>query len=86
MGVSKSSPLHTYLRCLVIVTWLRNTVPAPHIATRPRANRVREYDIQDLLVRAKRGVAKVYARATRSVLEEAVNNLAEPVGEVIKFE
>ncbi len=55
-------------------------------ATRLRANGVHEYDIQDLLGHAKPGVTKVYARATLAVLEDAVNKLTEPWGEVIKFE
>jgi len=55
-------------------------------ATRLRANRVHEYDIQDLLGHAKPGFTKVYARATLTVLEDAVNKLTEPWGEVIKFE
>lgn len=55
-------------------------------ATRLRANGVHEYDIQDLLGHAKPGVTKVYARATMAVLEDAVNKLTEPWGEVIKFE
>lgn len=53
-------------------------------ATRLRANGVHEYDIQDLLGHAKPGVTKVYARAT-PVLEDAVDKLTEPWGEVIKF-
>jgi integrase len=55
-------------------------------ATRLRANGVHEYDIQDLLGHAKPGVTKVYARATLAVLEDAVDKLTEPWGEVIKFE
>jgi len=55
-------------------------------ATRLRANGVHEYDIQDLLGHAKPGVTKVYARATLAVLEDAVNKLTEPWGEVIQFE
>lgn len=55
-------------------------------ATRLRANGVHEYDIQDLLGHAKPGVTKVYARATLSVLENAVAKLTEPWGEVIQFE
>ena len=54
-------------------------------ATRLRANGVHEYDIQDLLGHAKPGVTKVYARATLTVLEGAVNKLTEPWGELIKF-
>lgn len=55
-------------------------------ATRLRANGVHEYDIQDLLGHAKPGVTKVYARATLTVLEDAVDKLTEPWGEVIRFE
>jgi integrase len=55
-------------------------------ATRLRANGVHEYDIQDLLGHAKPGVTKVYARATLSVLGDAVDKLTEPWGEVIRFE
>jgi integrase len=54
-------------------------------ATRLRANGVHEYDIQDLLGHAKPGVTKVYARATLATLEDAVNKLTVPWGEVIKF-
>ena len=35
---------------------------------------------------AKPGVTKVYARATLTVLEEAVAKLTEPWGEVLRFE
>jgi hypothetical protein len=35
-------------------------------------------NIQDLLGHAKRGVTKVYARATLTVLEDAVDKLTEP--------
>jgi integrase len=55
-------------------------------ATRLRANGVHEYDIQDLMGHAKPGVTKVYARATLTVLEEAVAKLTEPWGEVLRFE
>ena len=55
-------------------------------ATRLRANGVHEYDIQDLLGHAKPEVTRVYARATLTVLEDAVDKLTEPWGEVIKFE
>lgn len=55
-------------------------------ATRLRANGVHEYDIQDLMGHAKPGVTKVYARATLTVLEDAVAKLTEPWGEVLRFE
>jgi hypothetical protein len=38
------------------------------------------------MLNAKPGVTKVYARATLTVLEDAVDKLIEPWGEVIKFE
>jgi integrase len=55
-------------------------------ATRLRANGVHEYDISDLLGHSKPGVTTVYARATRVVLEQAVEKLTEPWGQVIEFE
>jgi integrase len=55
-------------------------------ATRLRANGVHGYDIQDLLGHAKPGVTKVYARATLTVLKDAVDKLTEPWCEVIQFE
>lgn len=55
-------------------------------ATRLRANGVHEYDISDLLGHSRPGVTKVYARATRVVLEQAVEQLTEPWGQVIEFE
>jgi integrase len=54
-------------------------------ATRLRAHGVHEYDIQDLLGHSKPGVTKVYARATQSVLEAAVDKLTKPFGQVIEF-
>lgn len=53
-------------------------------ATRLRVNGVHEYDIQDLLGHAKPGVTKVYARATLTVLQDAVDKLTEPWGEVTR--
>jgi len=50
-------------------------------ATRLRANGVHEYDISDLLGHSRPGVTTVYARATRVVLEQAVENLREPWGQ-----
>jgi integrase len=55
-------------------------------ATRLRANGVHEYDISDLLGPSRPGVTTVYARATRVVLEQAVEKLTEPWGQVIEFE
>ena len=55
-------------------------------ATRLRANGVHEYDISDLLGHSKPGVTTVYARATRVVLEQAVEKLTEPWGQLIEFE
>lgn len=55
-------------------------------ATRLRANGVHEYDIGDLLGHSRPGVTQVYARATRTVLEQAVEKLTEPWGQVIEFE
>ena len=55
-------------------------------ATRLRANGVHEYDISDLLGHSRPGVTRVYASATRTVLEQAVEKLTEPWGQVIEFE
>ena len=55
-------------------------------ATRLRGKGVHEYDISDLLGHSRAGVTKVYARATRAVLEQAVEKLTEPWGQVIEFE
>ena len=55
-------------------------------ATRLRANGVHEYDISDLLGHSRPGVTQVYARATRTVLEQAVEKLTQPWGQVIEFE
>ncbi|HEY9503731.1 MAG TPA: tyrosine-type recombinase/integrase [Pyrinomonadaceae bacterium] len=55
-------------------------------ATRLRAHGVHEYDIQDLLGHSQPGVTKVYARATVSNLEEAVEKLTQPFGQVLEFE
>ena len=54
-------------------------------ATRLRAHGVHEYDIQDLLGHSKPGVTKVYARATLSVLEAAVEKITKPVGQIVEF-
>ena len=42
--------------------------------------------IGDLLGHSRAGVTKVYARGTRAVLEQAVEKLTEPWGQVIEFE
>jgi len=55
-------------------------------ATRLRANGVHEYDISDLLGHSTAGVTRVYARATRIVLEQAVEKLTAPCGQVVEFE
>jgi len=55
-------------------------------ATRLRANGVHEYDISDLPGHSRPGVTRVYASATRTVLEQAVEKLTEPWGQVIEFE
>ena len=54
-------------------------------ATRLRAHGVHEYDIQDLLGHSKPGITKVYARATQSVLEAAVEKLTKPLGQLVEF-
>jgi hypothetical protein len=43
-----------------------------------------EYDIADLLGHTIQAVTGTYARSTPEVLEDAVNGLAEPTGNVIK--
>ena len=50
-------------------------------ATRLRANGVHEYDISGLLGHSRPGLTQVYARATRTVLEQAVEKLTEPWGQ-----
>jgi integrase len=55
-------------------------------ATRLRANGVHEYDISDLLGHSRPGATQVYARATRTGLEQAVEKLTEPWDQVIEFE
>jgi len=56
------------------------------LATRLRANGVHEYDISDLLGHSRAGVTSVYARATRAVLEQAVEQLTEPWGQLFELE
>lgn len=55
-------------------------------ATRLRANGVHEYEISDLLGHSRASVSRVYARATRVVLEQAVEKLTEPWGQLVEFE
>lgn len=54
-------------------------------ATELRARQVHEYDIADLLGHNIQAVTGTYARSTPEALEEAVNKLAEPRGNVIEF-
>ncbi|MGQ0763099.1 MAG: tyrosine-type recombinase/integrase [Acidobacteriota bacterium] len=54
-------------------------------ATELRARQVHEYDIADLLGHHIQAVTGTYARSTPEVLEEAVNKLALPRGNVIEF-
>jgi len=54
-------------------------------ATELRARQVHEYDIADLLGHNIQAVTGTYARSTPEALEEAVNRLAEPRGNVIEF-
>lgn len=53
--------------------------------TELRARQVHEYDISDLLGHNIQDVTGIYARGTPEALEAAVNKLAEPRGNVIKF-
>jgi integrase len=54
-------------------------------ATELRARQVHEYDIADLLGHTIQSVTGTYARSTPEALEDAVNRLAQPRGNVIKF-
>ncbi len=54
-------------------------------ATELRGRQVHEYDISDLLGHSIQSVTGTYARSTPEALEDAVNRLAEPRGNVIKF-
>ncbi|MDX6499907.1 MAG: hypothetical protein QOG23_3167 [Blastocatellia bacterium] len=54
-------------------------------ATELRGRQVHEYDISDLLGHTIQSVTGTYARSTPEALEDAVNKLAEPRGNVIKF-
>jgi integrase len=49
-------------------------------ATRLRANGVHEYDISDLMGHSRPGATRVYARATRVVLEQAVEKFDDTLG------
>lgn len=55
-------------------------------ATELRARQVHEYDIADLLGHTIQAVTGTYARSTTEALEDAVNRLAEPRGNVIQFQ
>jgi len=64
------------------ITWhdLRHT-----FATRLRGQGVDELDIMHLIGHSSAGVTAGYAHATPSVIQSAVNKLAEPRGEVVRF-
>ena len=64
------------------ITWhdLRHT-----FATRLRGQGVHELDIMQLMGHSSVGVTAGYAHATPSVIQSAVNKLAEPRGEVVQF-
>ena len=64
------------------ITWhdLRHT-----FATRLRGQGVHEFDIMHLMGHSSVGVTAGYAHATPSVIQSAVNKLAEPRGEVVQF-
>ena len=64
------------------ITWhdLRHT-----FATRLRGQGVHELDIMHLMGHSSVGVTAGYAHATPSVIQSAVNKLAEPRGEVVQF-
>ena len=54
-------------------------------ATELRGRQVHEYDIADLLGHTIQSVTGTYARSTPEALEDAVNRLTEPRGDVIQF-
>ena len=54
-------------------------------ATELRGRQVHEYDISDLLGHTIQSVTGTYARSTPEALEDAVNRLTEPRGNVIQF-
>ena len=64
------------------ITWhdLRHT-----FATRLRGERVHELDIMQLLGHSSLGVTAGYAHGTPTVIQSAVDKLAEPRGEVVEF-
>ena len=55
------------------------------LATELRVRQVHEYDIADLLGHTIQAVTGTYARSTPEALEDAVNRLAEPRSNMIKF-
>jgi integrase len=54
-------------------------------ATELRGRQVHEYDIADLLGHTIQSVTGTSARSTPEALEDAVNRLSEPRGNVIEF-
>src|SRR5207253_2970629 len=64
------------------LTWhdLRHT-----FATRLRGERVHELDIMQLLGHSSLGVTAGYAHGMTTVIQSAVDKLAEPRGEVVEF-
>ena len=54
-------------------------------ATRLRGERVHELDIMQLLGHSSLGVTAGYAHGTPTVIQSAVDKLAEPRGEVVEF-
>jgi len=54
-------------------------------ATRLRGERVHELDIMQLLGHSSVGVTAGYAHGIPTVIQNAVDKLAEPRGEVVKF-
>ena len=64
------------------ITWhdLKHT-----FATRLRGEKVHELDIMQLLGHSSLGVTAGYAHGTPSVIQSAVDKLAEPRGQVVEF-
>lgn len=64
------------------ITWhdLRHT-----FATRLRGEKVHELDIMQLLGHSSLGVTAGYAHGTPTVIQSAVDKLAEPRGQVVEF-
>jgi integrase len=64
------------------ITWhdLRHT-----FATRLRGERVHELDIMQLLGHSSLGVTAGYAHGMPTVIQSAVDKLAEPRGQVVEF-